>query len=182
MAVRVRPAEARDAAFLARVLVIAESWRDQSAPAAGLTPHESVHHYIAGWPRVDDFGVVAEDDGPVGAAWARFFPRHLPGYGFVDEDTPEISIGVEPPYRRQGVGRRLLDALTEQARQRGLAMVSLNVENDNRRAVRLYLAYGFTVVGEVNDSSTMVLPLAGDGGSPASDQGSAASDFGSTAE
>jgi len=32
-------------------------------------------HYIEGWPREDDFGVIAEADGiPTGAAWCRSFP------------------------------------------------------------------------------------------------------------
>lgn len=164
MSVRIRPADATDAAFLARVLVVAESWRDESGQTVDAAQHEAVWHYIAGWPRDDDFGVVAEDvaaEGktPIGAAWARFFPRDLPGYGFIDESTPEIAIGVSPTHRGQGIGRQLLDALIDQARQRGLAAISLNVEDGNIRAQKLYTACGFVVVEHLDDSCTMLLAL-----------------------
>jgi len=60
--------------------------------------------------------VVAED-GPVGAAWLRLLPEHDRGYGFVDAETPELSIGVVPTHRGRGIGSLLLEALAGLARK-----------------------------------------------------------------
>ncbi len=43
--------------------------------------------------------------GNVGAAWYRLFKEREPGYGFVDEQTPELSIAVVPSLPRQGLRR-----------------------------------------------------------------------------
>ena len=48
--------------------------------------------YLAGWPRPGDFGLIAEHDGPVGAAWYRTFTEGNHGYGFVGEDVPELAM------------------------------------------------------------------------------------------
>ncbi|MEP4650915.1 MAG: GNAT family N-acetyltransferase, partial [Ilumatobacter sp.] len=104
-----------------------------------------------------DFGVVAHDDDvPVGAAWCRFFDAGSHGYGFVSADVPELTIGVVAGRRGEGIGRVLLTGLIDEARQRGVASISLSVEADNP-AVALYLDVGFVEVSRVADSPTMVL-------------------------
>lgn len=161
MSVAVRPAEATDAAFLAEMLVAAAFWRPDgpSGSVAEVVDRPELAHYVAGWPRAGDLGVIAlEGRQPVGAAWLRFFPDSDPGYGFLDEDTPELAMGVLKAWRAQGVGSRLLDELIDAARTRGLAAVSLSVEPDNH-ARRLYERVGFRRVGESSGSLTMVLRL-----------------------
>ena len=97
-------------------------------------------HYIAGWPRDTDLGVMAEADGePVGAAWLRFLPAADPGYGFVAPDVPELTIGVARDWRGRGVGRALLRDLAGQARSAGIRRISLSVERKNF-AQQLYLS------------------------------------------
>ena len=57
-----------------------------------------------------------------------------------------ITLQVLPAFRRRGLGRRLLDVVTEQARARGLGPVTLGVHRDNP-AVRLYEGAGFLRTG-----------------------------------
>ncbi len=101
------------------MLVAAACWR----PGGPIRDVQSVlarpelAHYVTGWPRPGDIGMVAEDGPPVGAAWLRLLPEQDPGYGFVDEQTPELSIGVVPTQRGRGIGSLLLEALIEAARR-----------------------------------------------------------------
>jgi ribosomal protein S18 acetylase RimI-like enzyme len=107
-----------------------------------------LERYVAGWGRPGDTAVVAIDGHqPVGAAWYRLFPTGEPGYGFVDERTPELTIAVVPSRRGRGLGEELLQALVERARADGYTALSLSVEPDNP-ALHLYERHGFARAGE----------------------------------
>ncbi|MFD6344809.1 GNAT family N-acetyltransferase [Streptomyces roseolus] len=160
--IRLRPAVAGDAEFLREMLLEAFNW---DGPRFGreeilTTPHFA--HYVTGWPRPGDFGVVAEDPSgaPVGAVWARTFPADDPGYGHVDPQVPELTVGVLPGHRGRGVGGALLDAVVEMAARSGVDRLSLSVEDGNRAAA-LYASRGFVTVGRDGDSDTMVLHVGG---------------------
>ncbi len=120
----------------------------------------STAHYIAGWPRDTDLGVIAETDRErIGAAWLRFFPAGHPGYGFVASDVPELTIGVAAHWRGRGVGRGLLRAIAGHARPAGIRRISLSVERKNF-ARDLYLSEGYQVVAASGaGSDTMVKDL-----------------------
>ena len=120
----------------------------------------SVQRYVMNFGRPGDAAVIALDEAgrPVGAAWYRLFKENEPGYGFVDEQTPELSIAVVPSRRGKGVGDELLGALLAQARKDGFEQISLSVEPDNP-ALRLYERHGFQKVGEQGGSWTMVATL-----------------------
>ena len=160
--VTLRLATADDFAFLAAMLLEAAAWNPERTPRPTLaevlaTPE--LAHYIEGWPRPGDFGVVAEQDGtPIGAAWCRSFTADDPGYGFVADHIPEVSIGVIAQSRGRGIGAQLLTKLAEEARANGIAALSLSVERANP-ALRLYERMGYRTVAEGEDSSTMVLHL-----------------------
>jgi ribosomal protein S18 acetylase RimI-like enzyme len=94
------------------------------------------------------------DGFPVGAAWYRLFKRDAPGYGFVDEETPELSIAVVPSRRGHGTGGELMDALLGRARAEGYKAISLSVAKDSP-SVRLYERYGFEKVDERDGALTM---------------------------
>ena len=116
---------------------------------------------LKAWGRRGDTAVIALDKGfPVGAAWYRLFDRERPGYGFVDERTPELAIAVVPNARGKGVGSALLDALLGQARADGYPTISLSVDRANAGAIELYERYGFERVGEDDDSVNMRASLA----------------------
>lgn len=53
------------------------------------------------------------------------------------------DLAVLPDRRGRGIGRRLLDAVEERARQRGCCKVTLEVFENNHRARRTYAAAGF---------------------------------------
>jgi ribosomal protein S18 acetylase RimI-like enzyme len=90
----------------------------------------------------------------VGAAWFRLFTDANAGYGFVDAETPELSIAVVPSRRGAGLGSELLDALLDRARADGYAAISLSVEKGSP-AVGLYERHGFEVVREDDGGVTM---------------------------
>lgn len=58
------------------------------------------------------------------------------------------SIAVAPAFRGQGMGRRLLNDVVEQARGRGCREIRLEVRADNETAIRLYRDYGFVANGQ----------------------------------
>lgn len=57
------------------------------------------------------------------------------------------NVAVSPDCRRQGIARMLIDTLTAQARERGLAFVTLEVRASNAPAIALYEGAGFGRVG-----------------------------------
>ncbi|MFF4993166.1 GNAT family N-acetyltransferase [Streptosporangium saharense] len=157
-----RTATADDVGFLTDMLVAAVNW-DPAREAVSrdrVLVDRRTAHYVEGWPRPGDLGVVAVEPGgsPVGAAWLRLFGSDDPGYGFVSEDVPELSMGVLPLWRGRGVGRALLTEIAQRAVERGFARICLSVERANH-ARRLYTAEGFTTVESGPDSDTMVMVL-----------------------
>lgn len=159
--VHLRSASAADGEFLARMLVEAVNWHpDRNLPPSQITDDPVLARYVAFWPRDGDLGVVAETDGaPAGAAWLRLFPGDSPGFGYVADDVPELSMAVVAEWRARGVGRLLLRGLVRRARLAGHAAISLSVERANTRAHRLYTEEGFRVVESGADADTMLLDL-----------------------
>ena len=157
MAVVVRRGGAQDVRFLRDMLHHAYYWKERQ-PDAGPGP---VQLYVKAWGRPGDTAVIALVDGfPVGAAWFRLFSAASPGYGFVDEQTPELAVAVVPNARGKGVGSALLDALLERARTDGHEALSLSVDRHNEGAIALYEQYGFRQVDETPDSFTLRAGLA----------------------
>jgi ribosomal protein S18 acetylase RimI-like enzyme len=111
--------------------------------------------YLAGWPRHGDFGLIAEQDGPLGAAWYRTYTEMSHGYGFVADDVPELSIAVIASRRHEGIGRQLLVGLIEASVAHGHAALSLSVDIANP-ARALYESVGFQIVETRDSGMTMV--------------------------
>ena len=140
-AARIRTATQNDLDILWDFLAIAAY--EPNADAAKAVPFAAAH--LAGWQRSEDFGFIAEiDAAAIGAAWARQFSRDEQPAFYVDEHTPEVTIGVAEAARGQGVGGMLLRALIAEAARRGVGLF-LNVRHDNP-AWRLYERTGFRLV------------------------------------
>jgi len=150
---------------LSVALVEAVNWDGQARSTGDqLLADPHLAHYVTGWPRPTDFGTVATDgrrgvdrlgdDAVLGVAWCRLFDAADPGYGYLADDVPEVTIGVVPARRGRGIGRALLAALIEQARVRGHWAISLSMEDGNRARL-LYERAGFKTVGRNGGSVTM---------------------------
>lgn len=143
----------QDVRFLRDMLHHAYYWRERE-PGEEPGP---VALYVKGWGRPGDVALIAVEDGfPIGAAWYRRFRRDRPGYGFVDDDTPELAIAVVPSRRGRGIGDALVTALCERAQEEGYRAVSLSVEAGNDALLSFYEKHGFERVREDGgDSVTM---------------------------
>ena len=152
----IRPLVSEDEAFLWEMLYHA-LYVPEGQTAL---PREVIHipeiaRYVRGWGREGDCGFLvsdAETSQPVGAVWLRLLVGKNQGYGYVNDDTPELSIAVLPEYRGQGIGTQLLTYLLSSVY--GHSSISLSVSEDNP-ALRLYKRFGFIVVRKSAGSLTM---------------------------
>jgi ribosomal protein S18 acetylase RimI-like enzyme len=136
-------------------------WRpEQSRPSLqAFNKNPEFQKISRDWGKQGDRAIIAEKDGQaVGAAWFRFWTETEHSYGFVEEGIPELGIGVLAEQRGRGVGRKLLRALLDQAREDGIKQISLSVEPDNL-SLWLYKSEGFVKVGEYGNALTMVKKL-----------------------
>lgn len=127
----------------------------QAPPPRDVVFRPELARYVQGWGRPGDCGIVAIDPATgeaIGAVWLRRLIGDERGYGYVDDDTPELSMAVLPTYRGQGLGSRLLESLL--ATDCGQPPISLSVARSNP-ARRLYERWGWQPVGETGDSLTM---------------------------
>jgi RimJ/RimL family protein N-acetyltransferase len=147
--------EAHPEAFTSDALTERHRRADDYVPRLGLERPEGGHLMLGAWRDDALLGAVAlERD-------ERTKVRHI---GHV------VSMMVRESARGQGIGRALLDALIEAAREpAGLEMLTLTVTEVNAGAVRLYERSGFSrfgtlhkaikVGGQYHDKVHMVLYL-----------------------
>ena len=58
-----------------------------------------------------------------------------------------MNVAVHPAYRRQGIGRELVLALSERLKEKGVVRLMLEVRQSNAPAIALYESLGFQQVG-----------------------------------
>lgn len=157
----IRPLVSADESFLWKMLYEAIYVpAEQPRPSRKIVKHPQLAKYVRDWGQPGDYGFVAVDaasEQPIGAVWSRLLTGKNKGYGYVNDETPELSIAVLPEYRDKGVGTQLLTRMLE-AMQSRYPAISLSVALHNP-ALRLYSRLGFAIVDRQGTSVTMIKSL-----------------------
>jgi ribosomal protein S18 acetylase RimI-like enzyme len=85
---------------------------------------------------------VAILDGEV-VGWCDISPKRLDGF----KHSGGLGMGVLQPYRKLGVGQKLISRTIQRAEEKGLERVELQVFSSNTAAIRLYEKVGFVTEG-----------------------------------
>jgi len=75
--------------------------------------------------------------------WCDVTPKPRPIYAH----SGVLGMGLLPPFRGQGIGKRLIAQALDAARDFGLQRVELTVRENNTNAIALYKQTGFVVEG-----------------------------------
>jgi len=68
-------------------------------------------------------------------------------------------LAVHPDYQRRGIGRRLVQALEERFREKGVTQIVIMVKQDNEQAIPFYESLGYEVQQLVTLSKRIEQPL-----------------------
>jgi len=155
--VTIRPLMPQEKCFLREMIYEAMYIpAEEEHPPREIVDQPPIRKYIADWGRSGDAAWVATYEGTlIGAAWYRLFSEDDPGYGFINAQTPELSIALHPAFRDKGVGGKLLRTLLRHAANAGFGALSLSVDIRNP-ATRLYQRVGFEEVERIGYVSLMV--------------------------
>ena len=63
------------------------------------------------------------------------------------DETDMMNVAVDPAYRRQGIGRMLIEALIPLLKEKGSRCLTLEVRASNAPAIGLYTGLGFSQIG-----------------------------------
>jgi len=143
-AVTIRPAQSSDADALRTIYnwAVANSTatmdtepRSAEAQAAWLATHDG-----APYPALV---AVAGEEGAV-LGYASLSP-YIPKAGYAT--TAEVSVYVHPDWHGRGIGAALLEALIQEARERGFVSLLALITADNEASLRLHRRFGFVDAG-----------------------------------
>lgn len=81
--------------------------------------------------------VAVEDERVIGYVGSQSVPP----------EADIMNLAVAPEYRRQGIGRQLMQTLTEVLHTQGIESLFLEVRASNDPAIALYSEFGFVQVG-----------------------------------
>ena len=158
---RLRQSEPSDMPFLREMLYEGVYWRaiaNATNPPfeEGLTA-SGVRNALVNWgEREGDVAVVAlVDSHRAGAAWYRFYTDDNSIRGYIDDTIPALVMAVHKDYRRQGIGKHLIEWLIDYASTHNIQQISLMVSKDNH-AIHLYRKCGFHDYADRGDSLVML--------------------------
>ncbi len=124
-------------------------------PDRNIIKDPEISKYVENWGGTGDYCLIAIDDtqNRIGAVWLRYFDFIHKGYGYIDDEIPEIGIAVDESSRGRGVGSALIEKLLDNTRN-SIASISLSVQPDNP-AAELYRRFNFIECGTSGDAVIM---------------------------
>lgn len=112
--------------------------------------------YIKDFGRKNDFCLVAEKETKlIGAIWIRQFNESEKGFGFVNLETPELSMAIIEKYRGNGIGKIMLNKMLSKITVLNFKQVSLSVDNRNF-AYEFYKKNSFIEIDSEKNSVKML--------------------------
>jgi len=126
--------------FRAALDTVAREWKYLSLLEA--PPLEDTRAFVLGMIEKSNPQFVALADGKV-VGWCDISRHTFPSHAH----TGRLGMGIIPAYRGQGLGRRLIGATLQAARNVGIERVELSVHADNDKAIALYEKVGFVREG-----------------------------------
>ncbi len=63
------------------------------------------------------------------------------------------SLWVEPDYRKQGIGKMLMEKAIESAKENHVSLIELGVNTESESAINLYKSLGFEIVRTIHDET-----------------------------
>ena len=153
----IRKIKHKETDFLKEMLYMALYVPEGQPPfLKSILDNPDISKYIDHWGTLsNDLALVAVfNDELIGAIWGRTFSSSKAGFGFIDENTPEICMAVKEKFRNQGIGTKLIDEISKIYFSKGIKSISLSVDKQNK-AKLLYLRKGFIIVEDKDADFTM---------------------------
>jgi L-amino acid N-acyltransferase len=92
--------------------------------------------------------IVCEIDGKI-AGWASLSRwNERPAYS----GTAENSVYVRKEFRNQGIGRKLLAQIIDNAKSNGLHTIIARIAEGNRTSISMHGDYGFEIIGIMKEA------------------------------
>ncbi len=94
--------------------------------------------------------LLSELQNPLNKFYGVFFENTLAGYiGFqtVVDETSVFNVAVAPEFRRNGIGKALVEKMISEAKGAGANVIFLEVRAGNLPAINLYEKEGFVFFG-----------------------------------
>ncbi|MFV0537932.1 MAG: GNAT family N-acetyltransferase [Dysgonomonas sp.] len=141
----IRPIIDKDQTILREATYYNLNWDEDRFSFEDIDSNPKFSHYYK-WEKTD-FGFIAQSHQQIsGIVWIKYFTEQDPGFGFWDEETPELSLCVFPLFRNSGLGSRLLQMAIDDSKKREIPSLSLSVEFENEIARNLYEKFGFRYI------------------------------------
>jgi ribosomal protein S18 acetylase RimI-like enzyme len=146
----VRLATEKDAAEVARLMIGFRDWQGRASPDDA-SIRASVTRLLAD-PNTE---YLLGGEPPAGVLQLRF--RHSVWTGTDDAHLEDLFVDAKA--RGSGLGRALVDAALERARDRGCARIELDANEANEPALELYRSVGFDSWSEAAGGNDLFMRL-----------------------